>query len=156
MKDAKITYPSRYTNNFPYKWCRLFFPFTSVYLEFVHYILHHVLLARDDPESIEICYVDINCLAPEGYLTSTIMNFYIRFVYLDCCNNWKYTWIIPMAVVLPYLSVSYLVLHCSSFILQVVLLFFQQVLDGWMGTFTLFIFFYSDFHLMNLFFDICL
>jgi Ulp1 family protease len=47
----------------------------------VHYILHRTLLARDDPESIEICYADIDCLAPEGFLTSTIMNFYIRLVY---------------------------------------------------------------------------
>ncbi|KAM3754212.1 hypothetical protein ACB098_03G149700 [Castanea mollissima] len=39
--------------------------------------------SRDDPESIEICYVDINCLAPEGYLTSTIMNFYIRYIQLQ-------------------------------------------------------------------------
>lgn len=36
--------------------------------------------SRDDPESIEICYADIDCLAPEGYLTSTIMNFYIRYI----------------------------------------------------------------------------
>ncbi|XP_062159325.1 ubiquitin-like-specific protease 1D [Alnus glutinosa] len=36
--------------------------------------------SRDDPESIEICYADIDCLAPEGFLTSTIMNFYIRYI----------------------------------------------------------------------------
>lgn len=41
------------------------------------------LLTRDDPESVEICYSDINCLAPEGFLTSPIMNFYIRQVYLS-------------------------------------------------------------------------
>ncbi|KAK9277162.1 hypothetical protein L1049_006701 [Liquidambar formosana] len=34
--------------------------------------------SRDDPESVEICYSDIECLAPETFLTSTIMNFYIR------------------------------------------------------------------------------
>lgn len=60
-------------------------PFTSIYLEklFLHYILHCTLfLARDDPESVEICYADIDCLTPEGYLTSTIMNFYMRLVSL--------------------------------------------------------------------------
>ncbi|XP_004509829.1 ubiquitin-like-specific protease 1D isoform X2 [Cicer arietinum] len=36
--------------------------------------------SRDDPESVEICYNDMECLAPEGYLTSTIMNFYIRYL----------------------------------------------------------------------------
>ncbi|XP_059446063.1 ubiquitin-like-specific protease 1D isoform X2 [Corylus avellana] len=36
--------------------------------------------SRDDPESIEICYADVDCLAPEGFLTSTIMNFYIRYI----------------------------------------------------------------------------
>ncbi|XP_019421769.1 PREDICTED: ubiquitin-like-specific protease 1D isoform X2 [Lupinus angustifolius] len=35
---------------------------------------------RDDPECVEVCYKDIDCLAPEGYLTSTIMNFYIRYL----------------------------------------------------------------------------
>ncbi|KAL8161586.1 hypothetical protein V2J09_013075 [Rumex salicifolius] len=36
--------------------------------------------SRDDPESIEIEFKDLNCLAPGEYLTSTIMNFYIRFL----------------------------------------------------------------------------
>ncbi|XP_027346429.1 ubiquitin-like-specific protease 1D isoform X2 [Abrus precatorius] len=36
--------------------------------------------SRDDPECVEICYTDTDCLAPEGYLTSTIMNFYIRYL----------------------------------------------------------------------------
>ncbi|XP_038892185.1 ubiquitin-like-specific protease 1D [Benincasa hispida] len=36
--------------------------------------------SRDDPESVEICFEDIKCLDPEGYLTSTIMNFYIRYL----------------------------------------------------------------------------
>ncbi|CAJ1940095.1 unnamed protein product [Sphenostylis stenocarpa] len=36
--------------------------------------------SRDDPECVEICYTDTDCLAPEGYLTSTIMNFYIQSV----------------------------------------------------------------------------
>ncbi|KAK7383182.1 hypothetical protein VNO78_28855 [Psophocarpus tetragonolobus] len=36
--------------------------------------------SRDDPECVEICYMDTNCLAPEGYLTSTIMNFYIQYL----------------------------------------------------------------------------
>ena len=90
------------------------FCFSLFRIIFVHYILHHILLARDDPESIEICYADIDCLAPEGYLTSTIMNFYIRFVYLECCNNLDYTWIIPMAGVYPFLPVSFPVLYCVS------------------------------------------
>ncbi|KAG7032277.1 Ubiquitin-like-specific protease 1D, partial [Cucurbita argyrosperma subsp. argyrosperma] len=36
--------------------------------------------SRDDPESVEICFDDIKCLDPESYLTSTIMNFYIRYL----------------------------------------------------------------------------
>ncbi|KAM1521316.1 hypothetical protein ACFX13_011758 [Malus domestica] len=36
--------------------------------------------SRNDPKSVEICYADIGCLDPEGYLTSTIMNFYIRYL----------------------------------------------------------------------------
>ncbi|KAJ8773839.1 hypothetical protein K2173_008302 [Erythroxylum novogranatense] len=39
--------------------------------------------SRDDPESIEISHADINCLGPEGYLTSPIMNFYIRYLWLN-------------------------------------------------------------------------
>ncbi|XVF31781.1 hypothetical protein REPUB_Repub17cG0021900 [Reevesia pubescens] len=34
--------------------------------------------SRDDPESVEICFGDIDSLAPETFLTSQIMNFYIR------------------------------------------------------------------------------
>lgn len=33
---------------------------------------------RVDPESVEICCSDMESLAPEAYLSSTIMNFYIR------------------------------------------------------------------------------
>lgn len=36
--------------------------------------------ARDDPESVEICYFDMKCLAPFSYLSSPIMNFYIRYL----------------------------------------------------------------------------
>ncbi|KAF8016593.1 hypothetical protein BT93_H1957 [Corymbia citriodora subsp. variegata] len=36
--------------------------------------------SRDDPQSVEICYADIECLAPEQYLTSPIMNFYILYL----------------------------------------------------------------------------
>ncbi|MCD7457508.1 hypothetical protein HAX54_035234 [Datura stramonium] len=36
--------------------------------------------SRDDPESVEICYSDMESLAPEAYLSSTIMNFYIRYL----------------------------------------------------------------------------
>ncbi|XVE75058.1 hypothetical protein DITRI_Ditri12bG0067000 [Diplodiscus trichospermus] len=34
----------------------------------------------DDPESVEICFGDIDSLAPETFLTSQIMNFYIRYL----------------------------------------------------------------------------
>ncbi|KAF8389853.1 hypothetical protein HHK36_024370 [Tetracentron sinense] len=36
--------------------------------------------SRNDPESVELCYSDIKCLAPEAFLSSTIMNFYIRYL----------------------------------------------------------------------------
>ncbi|XP_010242977.1 PREDICTED: ubiquitin-like-specific protease 1D isoform X3 [Nelumbo nucifera] len=36
--------------------------------------------SRDDPESVELCYSDIKCLDPEAFLSSTIMNFYIRYL----------------------------------------------------------------------------
>ncbi|KAF6155666.1 hypothetical protein GIB67_007103 [Kingdonia uniflora] len=36
--------------------------------------------SRKDPESVEICYLDIKCLAPATFLSSTIMNFYIRYL----------------------------------------------------------------------------
>ncbi|KAG8641742.1 hypothetical protein MANES_12G029500v8 [Manihot esculenta] len=47
--------------------------------------------SRDDPESVEICYSDINCLAPEGFLTSPIMNFYIRYLRLQISPTNKST-----------------------------------------------------------------
>ncbi|KAH6770776.1 hypothetical protein C2S52_015579 [Perilla frutescens var. hirtella] len=36
--------------------------------------------SRNDPKAIEICYSDMECLAPETYLSSPIMNFYIRYL----------------------------------------------------------------------------
>ncbi|XP_069153195.1 ubiquitin-like-specific protease 1D isoform X2 [Solanum lycopersicum] len=33
-----------------------------------------------DPESVEICCSDMESLAPEAYFSSTIMNFYIRYL----------------------------------------------------------------------------
>ncbi|KAJ4962047.1 hypothetical protein NE237_021957 [Protea cynaroides] len=36
--------------------------------------------SRNDPESVELCYSDIDFLAPEAFLSSTIMNFYIRYL----------------------------------------------------------------------------
>ncbi|CAI9756272.1 unnamed protein product [Fraxinus pennsylvanica] len=36
--------------------------------------------SRDDPEAVEIGYSDMECLAPESYLSSIIMNFYIRYL----------------------------------------------------------------------------
>ncbi|KAH9773323.1 ubiquitin-like-specific protease 1D [Citrus sinensis] len=57
MIDAKIYYPSRYSSDPFFRWV--------------------------DPESVEICYTDINHLAPAAYLTSPIMNFYIRYLQLQ-------------------------------------------------------------------------
>ncbi|GER54832.1 ubiquitin-like-specific protease 1D [Striga asiatica] len=34
--------------------------------------------SRDDPEAVQIYYSDLECLAPQTYVSSTIMNFYIR------------------------------------------------------------------------------
>ncbi|KAK4786020.1 hypothetical protein SAY86_002709 [Trapa natans] len=39
--------------------------------------------SRDDPGSVEICFTDLDCLKPEGYLTSPIMNFYIIYLQLQ-------------------------------------------------------------------------
>lgn len=36
--------------------------------------------SRDDPECIELSTSDIECLEPERYITSPIMNFYIRYL----------------------------------------------------------------------------
>ncbi|KAH9300691.1 hypothetical protein KI387_012274, partial [Taxus chinensis] len=36
--------------------------------------------ARNDPDSVEICYSDMECLDPFSYLSSPIMNFYIRYL----------------------------------------------------------------------------
>ncbi|KAG9147650.1 hypothetical protein Leryth_015715, partial [Lithospermum erythrorhizon] len=36
--------------------------------------------SRDDAESVEIRYSDLDCLASAAYLTSTIINFYIRYL----------------------------------------------------------------------------
>ncbi|KAI3502409.1 hypothetical protein L1887_30461 [Cichorium endivia] len=36
--------------------------------------------SRDDPGSVEVNYADMSCLAPEACLSSTIMNFYIRYL----------------------------------------------------------------------------
>ncbi|CAH9084733.1 unnamed protein product [Cuscuta epithymum] len=36
--------------------------------------------SRDDPDPIQLCYSDMDCLAPEVYLSSTMMNFYIRYL----------------------------------------------------------------------------
>lgn len=46
---------------------------------------------REDPESVEILFSDIDCLAPGAYLTSPIMNFYIQWVvrhYTDNFMQW--------------------------------------------------------------------
>ncbi|KAK9119671.1 hypothetical protein Scep_017764 [Stephania cephalantha] len=36
--------------------------------------------SRDDPECVELCHSDIGCLDPQAFLSSTIMNFYIRYL----------------------------------------------------------------------------
>ncbi|KAJ0725736.1 putative Ulp1 peptidase [Helianthus annuus] len=36
--------------------------------------------SRDDRNPVEVVYTDMECLAPEAYLSSTIMNFYIRYL----------------------------------------------------------------------------
>ncbi|KAG6538420.1 hypothetical protein ZIOFF_003541 [Zingiber officinale] len=36
--------------------------------------------SRDDPESVELSIADIQCLDPESYLSSPIMNFYIQYL----------------------------------------------------------------------------
>ncbi|PWA71236.1 Peptidase C48, SUMO/Sentrin/Ubl1 [Artemisia annua] len=36
--------------------------------------------SRDDPDAVEVNHADMGCLAPEAYLSSTIMNFYIRYL----------------------------------------------------------------------------
>ncbi|PKI53961.1 hypothetical protein CRG98_025663 [Punica granatum] len=43
--------------------------------------------SRDDPGSVEICSADLDCLKPEGYLTSTIMNFYILYLQLQASQS---------------------------------------------------------------------
>ncbi|KAF3681232.1 putative xyloglucan endotransglucosylase/hydrolase protein 33-like [Capsicum annuum] len=40
---------------------------------------YHVV-EREDPEAVEIHYSDMGSLAPEAYLSSTIMNFYIQYL----------------------------------------------------------------------------
>ncbi|CAI0386032.1 unnamed protein product [Linum tenue] len=47
--------------------------------------------SRDDPECVEICFQDIDCLAPESFLTSPIMNFYIRYLELQASPSQKAT-----------------------------------------------------------------
>ncbi|KAK8969785.1 Ubiquitin-like-specific protease 1D [Platanthera guangdongensis] len=36
--------------------------------------------SRDDPQSVELSYSDMKCLEPEQYISSPIMNFYIRYL----------------------------------------------------------------------------
>ncbi|GJZ23232.1 peptidase C48, SUMO/sentrin/Ubl1 [Tanacetum coccineum] len=35
---------------------------------------------KDDPDAVDVNHADMACLAPEAYLSSTIMNFYIRYL----------------------------------------------------------------------------
>jgi ubiquitin-like-specific protease 1C/D len=34
---------------------------------------------RDDPHFVQVCLKDLECLAPREYLTSPVMNFYMRY-----------------------------------------------------------------------------
>ncbi|CAH2047562.1 unnamed protein product, partial [Thlaspi arvense] len=36
--------------------------------------------SRDDPNFVQVCLKDLECLAPQEFLTSPVMNFYIRFL----------------------------------------------------------------------------
>ncbi|KAI3812110.1 hypothetical protein L1987_16815 [Smallanthus sonchifolius] len=36
--------------------------------------------SRDDPDAVEVSYAYMECLAPEAYISSIIMNFYIRYL----------------------------------------------------------------------------
>ncbi|XP_023643255.1 ubiquitin-like-specific protease 1D isoform X2 [Capsella rubella] len=36
--------------------------------------------SRDDPNFVQVCLKDLECLAPREFLTSPVMNFYIRFL----------------------------------------------------------------------------
>ncbi|CAH8256391.1 unnamed protein product [Arabidopsis lyrata] len=36
--------------------------------------------SRDDPHLVQVCLKDLECLAPREFLTSPVMNFYIRFL----------------------------------------------------------------------------
>ncbi|CAI0462539.1 unnamed protein product [Linum tenue] len=47
--------------------------------------------SRDGPECVEICFQDIDCLAPESFLTSPIMNFYIRYLEMQASPSQKAT-----------------------------------------------------------------
>ncbi|KAG5236248.1 ubiquitin-specific protease 1D [Salix suchowensis] len=47
--------------------------------------------SRDDPASVEIAYKDMDCLAPEAFLTSPIMNFYTRYLRLQASPAKKAT-----------------------------------------------------------------
>lgn len=67
MKDATIYYPSRYL---------ILLLIENVAINHLE-ITFVIISCRYDPQSVEICYADIECLAPEHYLTSPIMNFYI-------------------------------------------------------------------------------
>ncbi|ESQ29464.1 hypothetical protein EUTSA_v10023376mg [Eutrema salsugineum] len=36
--------------------------------------------SRDDPDFVQVCLKDLECLGPQEFLTSPVMNFYIRFL----------------------------------------------------------------------------
>ncbi|KAK1420010.1 hypothetical protein QVD17_29509 [Tagetes erecta] len=43
--------------------------------------------SRDDRDPVEVVYTDMECLAPEACLSSTIMNFYIRYLQQSSAEN---------------------------------------------------------------------
>ncbi|KAK9117104.1 hypothetical protein Sjap_016051 [Stephania japonica] len=59
-KEAKVYYPSRYQQRYD--------------------VILTNIWRRDDPECVELCHSDIGCLDPQAFLSSTIMNFYIRYL----------------------------------------------------------------------------
>ncbi|KAI7733241.1 hypothetical protein M8C21_003055 [Ambrosia artemisiifolia] len=45
--------------------------------------------SREDRDPVEVTYTDMECLAPEAYLSSTIMNFYIRYIQQSSSSEYR-------------------------------------------------------------------
>ncbi|CAN0924017.1 Ubiquitin-like-specific protease 1D [Linum grandiflorum] len=52
--------------------------------EFDKFLKNDVIFypSRDDQDSVQVCYKDIRCLAPESLVKSPVINFYIRYLEL--------------------------------------------------------------------------